>query len=278
MKWIMKDLVNKIKWTSVVAAMMIATSVAAQNTGEIPVPLTDPSKKAKLKASINYGSITIKGTARKDILVKYDAEPDEEERRSSKGDKDGLRRVGGGTIDLEVAENSNYVKVTSGSWNHKVSLEIEVPSNIDLQVHTYNDGELHVSNIVGEIDLDNYNGPIYAQNISGSVLATSYNGEIEVTFDKVTEGTPMSFSTYNGDIDLTFPATVKASLKMKTNQGEILTSFDVNLMRSGPVQKGETRGGTYKVVVDDWVRGDLNGGGPEFVMKTYNGDVKIRKK
>ncbi len=128
------------------------------------------------------------------------------------------------------------------------------------------------------MELTNYNGEITAEGISGSVVATTYNGEIKATFDKVTDGAPMSFSTYNGDIDLTFPSTLKASLKMKTDQGEILTGFDVNLVKSGPVEKKEGKSGTFRVKVDEWVRGDVNGGGPEFVMKTYNGDVKVRKK
>jgi hypothetical protein len=110
------------------------------------------------------------------------------------------------------------------------------------------------------------------------VVATTYNGEIKVGFDKITEGTPMSFVTYNGDIDLTFPATLKASLKMKTQQGEIMTGFDVKLSAAAPVQKADSKGGTYKVTLDEWVRGDVGGGGPEFIMRNYNGDILIRKK
>jgi hypothetical protein len=33
-----------------------------------------------------------------------------------------------------------------------------------------------------------------------------------------------------------------------------------------------------KVVVNEWVKADINGGGPEFSMKNYNGDILIRKK
>jgi DUF4097 and DUF4098 domain-containing protein YvlB len=181
-------------------------------------------------------------------------------------------------MDLEVTENSNSIKISSGSWNNAINLEIEVPTGVDMQVHTYNDGVLTIQNIQGELELSNYNGEIYAYNISGSVVATSYNGEIKVTFDKITDGAPMSFSTYNGDVDLTFPSSLKASLKMKTSSGEVYTGFDVNLTKSGPVQKKDEKSGTYKVVVDDWVKGDVNGGGPEFMIKSYNGDIYVRKK
>ena len=279
----------------------------AQTSGEFAVPLTDPGKRGKLKAHLNYGSITVKGTARKDVLVKYssiedndrnhdrdhDRDDDDDDdhdvrvnvnvdvnknKSKEKNSKEGLKRISGGTMDLEVTEHDNIVKANSDSWSNKMKLEIEVPSGFDLNVSTYNDGDLVITNIQGELEITNYNGEITAENISGSVVATTYNGEIRITFDKVTEGAPMSFSTFNGDIDITFPATLKATLKMKTEQGEILSGFDMNVIKNGPVQKKDTKSGTYKVVIDEWVKGDINGGGAEFTMKNYNGDIIIRKK
>ena len=249
----------------------------AQNPNEFTVPISDPAKRGKLKAKINYGSITVKGTGRKDVLVRYKAEKDED--RGKQESKDGLRRIGGGGMDLEAAENSNTVTVKSDSWNNKLNLEIEIPSGMDLEVKTYNDGDLMVSNIQGQVALTNYNGEITALNVSGSVVATTYNGGIKVTFDKVTENTPMSYSTYNGDIDITYPAALKATFKMKTEQGDIYSGFDnLEIKSSGPVQRKDTGSNMTKIVIDEWKRGDLNGGGPEFTMKNYNGDIILRKK
>ncbi len=263
------------QYITAVLLFLITISAWAQESGEIPIPLSDPNKRAKLKVHINYGSISVRGAARKDILVKYSAAAD---RDGNKSDRSGLRRIGGGTLDLEVSENSNFVKVQSDSWNNKVNLTLEVPAGIDMILHTYNDGDIDIANIQGEIELTNYNGEIRAENISGSLVATTYNGEIKASFDKVTDGAPMSFITYNGDVDLTFPATLKATLKMKTQQGDIRTDFDVTTIKSGPVQKTDTKGGTYRVTIDDWVRGTINGGGPEFIMRNYNGDILIRKR
>jgi hypothetical protein len=263
--------------------VLLSITAFAQDKGEIPIPLSDPSKRARVKVHINYGSIDIKGTARKDILVKYSGEnddnDDDDDDRDHKNSKGGLKRIGGGTLDLEVSENANFVKIQSDSWSTKINLVVEVPNGVDLQLHTYNDGDINVANIQGELELTNYNGEITAENISGSVVATTYNGEIKVTFDKVTENTPMSYVTYNGDIDITFPATLKASLKMKTQQGEVLTGFDVKLAAASPVKQETSKGGTFKVTVDEWVRGDVGGsGGPEIIMRNYNGDILVRKK
>lgn len=274
-----------------VALLVMATIVFSfgQAGNEFVIPLSDPAKRGKLKAHLNYGSITVKGTARKDVLVRYNQEEDRDGDHDDDHDKDkhkdkssssreGLRRIGGGGLELEASENGNLVKVSSGSWNVKTNLEIEVPSGMDLNVSTYNDGDLMITNIQGEVELTNYNGEITALNISGSVVATTYNGDVKITFDKVTEGKPMSYSTYNGDVDLTFPAATKATFKMKTEAGDIYTGFDMNITSSGPVKQQDPKSGTFKLKIDEWKRGDINGGGPEITMKNYNGDLYIRKK
>src|SRR5688500_9364786 len=83
--------------------LMCYSEAYAQTENEFTVPLSDPSKRGRLKAHINFGSVTVKGTARKDILVKYKAAGDEEDGDQGKT-KDGLRRIGGGGMDLEVTE------------------------------------------------------------------------------------------------------------------------------------------------------------------------------
>jgi hypothetical protein len=299
----MKNQVLAIALALITFGLILITSsiTNAQSNNEFTVPLSDPAKRGKLKAHLNYGSIMVKGTARKDVLVKYKAIEDgdcedcdddtkEHDRNHNRNrgenknkDKDpkgteGLRKIGGGGMDLEVTEASNFVKVQSNSWNNKLDLEIEVPSGFDMEVHTYNDGDLIITNVQGELELTNYNGEITALNISGSVVATTYNGEVKVTFDKVKEGAPMSFSTFNGDIDLTFPSTMKASFKMKTEQGEIFTGFDMKMTNTGPVQKKDAKSGVYRVTIDDYKRGDVNGGGAEITLKNYNGDIYVRKK
>jgi hypothetical protein len=281
--------------TSLGLLLITSSIVSAQTSNQLTVPLTDPGKRGKLKAHLNNGSITVTGTGRKDILVKYSPATGKEDNdnlnlnlnlnldndhdnNGQASDRAGLKRIGGGGMDLEVTENNNQVNVKSNSWNHSLNLEIEIPAGMDVELHTHNGGDLMITNVQGELALTNYNGDITALNISGSVVASTINGEIKATFDHVSEGTPMSYSTFNGDIDLTFPASLKASLKMKTEQGEIFTGFDVDITSSGPVQMKDTKGGVYKVVVDDWKRGNVNGGGPTMAMKNYNGDILIRKR
>jgi len=247
-----------------------------QDSGEIAVPFSSPSSKGKVKIDLRKGSIEVVGTERKDVLVKYSSRG----KRSKDNEKasNGLRRISGAAMDLEISEKNNFIDIESDSWNNGVDLKVEVPRNVDLHVETYNDGYIFISNIEGEIVADNYNGKITADKISGSLVADTYNGPITVAFDKVTVDTPMAFTTYNGDVDITLPSSFKASMKMKSSRGEIYSGFDFNVKKTEPVTKTERQSGTYKVYLDDWVRADINGGGPEVMIKNYNGDIYLRKK
>ena len=65
---------------------------------------------------------------------------------------------------------------------------------------------------------------------------------------------------------------------MKTKQGDIYSGFDGQIQKSTPVIKNESKGGATKVKIDDWVKMDINGGGAEITLKSYNGDIILRKK
>jgi len=274
----------------VIVMVLICAALRAQDSGEFTVPFSNPTGAMKVIVDIKTGSVKIKGTARKDVLVKYSGEKDEDNDREhdhdrdhdrdhdGKSNRDGLKKISSGTMSLEASEYQNTVKVTSDNWSAKMEVVVEVPSTINMKIKTYNDGDLEVNSITGTVELINYNGAITATGISGTVIAETYNGDIKIAYDRLTPDTPLSYANYNGDIDLTFPAGLKSSFKMKTKQGEIYSGFDAQVQKSAPVTNTETKTGVYKVKIDDWVKVDVNGGGPEISIQTYNGDIYLRKK
>jgi DUF4097 and DUF4098 domain-containing protein YvlB len=115
--------------------------------------------------------------------------------------------------------------------------------------------------------------------VSGSAVANTVNGDIKATFNRISSNKPMAFSNLNGDIDITLPANAKVSTKMKSEWGEIFTDFDMNINSKRGNDSGvNVDSGTYKVSVNNWIYGDINGGGPEYLFKSMRGDIYIRKK
>jgi hypothetical protein len=266
-------------WTvGIVAALgALATSnLAAQDSADrVTVPFRDASKPRTLAVSTMNGSITIRGYNGNDAIVESAAIAREARHRE---EYKGMHQIsGGGGID--VTEENNVVTVHTGMNSSNVV--IQVPTQTTIRAKTMNGGKLVVENISGEVNAENMNGSITITSVSGSVLAHSSNGKVTVTLDKVTAGKDMSFTSMNGTVDVTLPADVKANVKMRTDNGEIWSDFDVKLGTSGTAPKVEDdrkNGGRYRVRVDKSVVGTINGGGPEITFVTYNGNIVIRKK
>jgi DUF4097 and DUF4098 domain-containing protein YvlB len=154
---------------------------------------------------------------------------------------------------------------------------VQLPANSSVNLESVNNA-LSVEGISGEIDLSTVNGGINVSNVSGPVLAHCVNGTVKVDFASLPAGKPMSFSTLNGTIDVTLPADTKANLKLKTENGDVFTDFDL-LVKGGPGGgQGERSNGGYKVKFDKGLYATINGGGPEMQFTTMNGKIYIRKK
>jgi DUF4097 and DUF4098 domain-containing protein YvlB len=131
------------------------------------------------------------------------------------------------------------------------------------------------------VDANDLNGKIRLTNISGSVIAHSLNGSITVSMNRVDPGKPLSFSTLNGGIDVTLPADLKANLKLRADNGDIYSDFDIKFDAgsSRPITENASgKDGKFRVKFDKTIYGTLNGGGAEVSFITNNGRISIRKK
>ncbi len=206
---------------------------------------------------------------------------DDKKRREEKEKKiAGMKQLSGSTSGLEVEEEDNIVQISTESWKAATDLVIQVPRTTSLEVRSTMDGAVIVEGVNGEIDINNINGPVTLKNVSGNTLVHTVNGDIEVTLARVAADKPLSFSTMNGDIDVTLPADVKANLKMKSEQGEIYSDFDINMTRQSARSEAaeKTERGKFRISFDKSLYGIVNGGGQEIGFNTFSGDIYIRKK
>jgi hypothetical protein len=245
-----------------------------QDEQEIEIPLSSPGERGVLKVESHNGSVTINGYGGQTVkvkMIKYSKKVDKNKT------KDGMKLVSSGGFNVEAQEYNNRVNVENEGWNNRVDFVIQVPKNFDIKAETYNNGKLVVTDIDGEVDVENYNGPIELDGISGVASASTYNGAIIVAFTSVTPDKPMSFSTYNGKIDLTLPASAKITAKMKTAR-EIYTDFEnFSMEQTSPTKETGKNGRGYSIKYENWIQGALNGGGADVSMQTRNGDIYIRK-
>jgi len=251
-----------------------------ENREELNIPLSNPGQPGKLECSLVNGSIKVTGYSGNEVHV-IAIQPMKKikvEQEVTDSDKAGLKKITSTSFSLSAEEKGNVIEISSDSWKSAINLEIKVPVKFSLDVGTVNHGNITIDNVEGSLEITNVNGNITLTDVSGSVVTNTVNGKVQVTLNRVDTDTPMSFASFNGDVDVTLPGSVKATAKLKSTTGDIYTDFDVDFEKKKVKVDESDKEGVFKVSIDESVYGNLNGGGPEFVFKTYHGDIYLRKK
>jgi DUF4097 and DUF4098 domain-containing protein YvlB len=174
-------------------------------------------------------------------------------------------RQEGSTLEIETAhprrkDDVGFLDFLFGNHvNTSVDYEVTVPRTIDLSVETVN-GSIVASDVSGEIEVETTNGKIDVARCSGTVDAETTNGSISVELMQVRAGRGMRFETTNGRINLTLPPNIAANIDASTTNGKIATEIPITTQRFSRRS----------------LRGTLNGGGTDIVLRTTNGGIEIR--
>lgn len=276
-----KKAMKKLISLSLTGLCFIAISLSASaqegNKETIAIPLSKPGERGMLKVGLVNGAITVAAYDGKDVIIEAVAGGSKNDSRGVVTPS-GMKRISSNPMELEATEKNNKIEIESNSWSVSLTLNIKVPKNFDLKLSTVNDGDITVTGVTGAHEVSNVNGDITLHQVGGSTVLNTVNGDILVTLERVSAEAQMAFTTLNGDIDVTFPAATKATAKMRSDRGDIFSDFDMTIEKSAPKVDKSASGGVYKVSIEDWVYGQINGGGKEYLFKTMQGDVYIRKK
>jgi DUF4097 and DUF4098 domain-containing protein YvlB len=234
-------------------AILSCSRLMAQGDRQLVVHLSQPGKVFTLNVNIGRAAINVSGYDGAAILIQTDSP------------------------DATVQEKNNEVTVDAPA-RKAVKLNIQVPETSGIfKLSSINGGTIMVSDVTGNLELQNKSGGISASNISGSVIASTLSGRITVSFKNVDPGVPMAFSTVSGGINVSFPADLKANLKIKSDLGKVYSDFDLVGDAAHPKVLRDEKDGACHLSIDDWIFGRVGGGGPEFLIKNTNGIIHIYK-
>jgi hypothetical protein len=255
----------------VIAAAVIAAALAGCAFAQdgIRIPFSDPSRPGRVVVHTLNGNIVVKAGPPGVVTVET------KDTRHHKERSDGLHRI---PIQpgIQMEESENTVTVSSNPPGD-TDLFVTVPEqNATLKANSIS-GDITIDGVGGDIEVDATNGKATLTNISGSAVAHSLNGGVTAEFAKVAPDKAMSFSSLNGDINVTLPPATRARLKMKTDNGELYTDFDVQLERNGAKVVEDSQNGKHRIKQDHTTYGTINGGGPEMEFTSFNGSIYIRK-
>ncbi|MCP4724539.1 MAG: DUF4097 domain-containing protein [bacterium] len=229
------------------------------NDKEIEILLSEPDRPGILNVDHVKGSINV--SAYDGALVIVTASFRQKDIQNPK------------EIQIEAQENNNTVTVTTNIHSSTIDLDILVPRNFSLKLRTYHNGIITVKNVTGEMEISNINGDIILREVSGSALLNTIDGNITAVFNEVLPDLPMAFTTIYGNVDITFPQDINATVKMKSEYGETSCDFAMRIEK-----KRSSRNTGSARYVEEWIYGNINEGGAEILIKSFDGNISIKKR
>lgn len=250
------------------------------------LPFSQPSGPQEIRVDNIFGFITVVGYSGQ--AVKLKAHKTIKARNQDRYEK-ALREV-----TLEITEEDNTIELyVDGPFRcqedngHKYrnkdpgyqvhyDFELQVPYQSKILLKTVTEGDILVTNIQGDFEVQNVNGKILMKEMGGSGTAHTVNGRVEVFFTH-NPASDCSFKTINGDLDVYFKENLSADFRLKTFTGDILSDFPVTYLPFVP-GKGEHKDGKFVFKSSRFFGVRTGNGGPKVKMDTFNGDILINKK
>jgi DUF4097 and DUF4098 domain-containing protein YvlB len=154
-------------------------------------------------------------------------------------------------IKLEITQSGNTIEIDA---NHRLverrndnvvetDFDIQVPARTELEVKTFS-------------------APVTITGVNGRLDVNSFSASVRLEASEWADGNDLEIQTFSGAITLRMPDSARGQLNFNSFSGEFESDLPVTLQSSGRRN----------------FRGALNGGGStDFRLKTFSGDVSIRR-
>ena len=207
---------------SAALALLLALVARAEET-KSTIAFSQPEKTGTVKIRMARGTVDIQGADTAEVAVRSESAPLKKTAR-----KDGLR-VLSASSSFSLTEKENVVTLDamgSSPAAPGARFNVTVPRSSSVIIQNSWGGDVICSGIKGNIEVTGTNGSIRLDDIAGGVVASTMNGEIRASVKELNEGKPLSFQSMNGEILLRLPSDLKANVRVRTQNGSVLTDFD----------------------------------------------------
>lgn len=172
-------------------------------------------------------------------------------------------------IKLEITQSGNTIEIDA---NHRVverrndnvvetDFDIQVPTQVRLDLRTFS-APVTVANVSGDLVVDGFSSDVRLTDVAGPLRVKTFSGGITVQAQSWNDGDDLNVETFSGDVTLRLPATARGDLAFDSFSGSFNSDLPVTMTTSSKRN----------------FRGSLNGGGnSDLRLKTFSGDVNIRK-
>jgi len=175
-----------------------------------------------------------------------------------------LEKIGGALKGKTVSGNVTVMGAAKGAYCKSVSGDVKVDDvNGDAELYTVS-GTIEAGSVKGSITAENTSGDVKLIDVTDAkvIKAKTLSGDVDYVGVIYSDGS-YNFKSHSGDVLLTVPSDAAFDLEAKTFSGSIESDFEITL--TGKISKKE-------------LKGSVNGGGATLEVKTFSGDVHMKKK
>ena len=205
-------------------AVLLLTAARAEESATT-IKFSDPSKPGTIKIVLARGDLRIKGEDTTEVTVKSEAKPVKQTPR-----KDGLRVLtASSSFSLTEKDNVVTLDAMADAWiahGSPSDFRVTVPRGTNVTVSSSFGGDVTCAGVTGDLEINSLHGEIRLEDVAGGAIISTMNGEIHANVRELHEGKSLSFASTNGEVVVRVPADAKANIRLRTQNGSVLTDFD----------------------------------------------------
>ncbi|HCW06615.1 MAG TPA: hypothetical protein DGG95_04525 [Cytophagales bacterium] len=160
-------------------------------------------------------------------------------------------------------------------YDFTFNFTVKVPSGINVEVSTINEGNISVDHMKGSVKANNINGAIKLSALEGSADASTINGDVDIEYLR-NPNKDCKYYTLNGDINALFSKGLAANMSFKSFNGSLYTNVAQLEGLPAMLEKKESENGIKLKVANN--RFKIRNGGVMQDFETFNGDVIVKEK
>lgn len=221
-------------------ALAFAAASRAADDDTTVVRFSDPAKPGTLKIQVSRGDVKIVGADTAAVSVRSDTQP-----VLGKPRKDGLRVLTSAS-GFSLTEKDNVVvldALAEGMAGAPADFTVTVPRSTHVIVQNSFGGDIQCRHLAGDLEITTLNGDVRIEDLAGGAVVSNMNGDITAVVRELRDGKPISFTSMNGAVVIRAPADAKANVRLRTQNGSVLTDFPENALvtKTESSPRGATR-------------------------------------
>ncbi len=225
------------------------------------------------KLLLKLDNVYIEGYKGKDVLITAKVEDNEGNDRAK-----GLRVVNGSGLSdnsglgMNIKTEGGVTEISMVGMPLEDSIRIKIPMDLPLTIKggrgaMFNAGVIELKDMHAEVEVSNTMGNVNLLNVTGPINVKVAQGDVTAKFVQPVKG-PISLVAAMGAVDVAFPKNFGANVDVKSAMGNIYAADEFQFEKSAEEPQSIPMGNA--------VKGKMNGGGQDVILKTSLGDIYIR--